>query len=150
MATTNTLAGDVKDAALAAKGKLRIEWADQWTPVLQLIRKRFTKERPLEGVRISACFARDDGDGKPRNYLARRRRRCGRCASCPLSTQDDVVASLVKDCRSPPTRLRAKTRKRIILTSSPPSTTSPEITMDDGADLVTDDLDEAPGVGLPA
>ena len=55
-ATKKKLAGDVKDLNLAAKGKLRIEWANQWMPVLQIIRKRFLKERPLKGVRVSACL----------------------------------------------------------------------------------------------
>jgi adenosylhomocysteinase len=55
-ATKKKLAGDVKDINLAAKGKLRIEWANQWMPVLQIIRKRFVKEQPLKGVRISACL----------------------------------------------------------------------------------------------
>ena len=56
MATAKKQSGDVKDIGLAAKGKLRIEWASQWMPVLRQIRKRFIKERPLEGVRISACL----------------------------------------------------------------------------------------------
>ena len=56
MATTKKVACDVKDLGLAGKGKLRIEWAGQWMPVLRLIRKRFIKERPLEGVRLAACL----------------------------------------------------------------------------------------------
>ena len=56
MATIEKLAGDVKDIGFASKGKTRIEWAEQWMPVVRSIRKRFQKERPLEGVRISACL----------------------------------------------------------------------------------------------
>ena len=56
MATTQPLGGDVKDLALAEKGKRKIEWANQQMPVLQLIRKRFIKEQPLKGVRVSACL----------------------------------------------------------------------------------------------
>ena len=56
MATTHSLGGDVKDLALAEQGKRKIEWANQQMPVLQLIRKRFIKEQPLKGIRISACL----------------------------------------------------------------------------------------------
>src|SRR5216117_1643104 len=97
MATTEKLACDVKDLGAAAKGKVRIEWADQWMPVLQLIRKRFAKERPLEGVRIAACLHVTTETANLAITLRDGGARVVLCASNPLSTQDDVAASLVRD-----------------------------------------------------
>src|SRR5438094_10292154 len=96
MATTEKLACDVKDLGAAAKGKVRIEWADQWMPVLQLIRRRFAKERPLEGVRIAACLHVTTETANLAITLSDGGARVVLCASHPLSTQDDVAASLVK------------------------------------------------------
>ena len=88
---------DIKDINLAAKGKLRIEWAENDMPVLRQIRARFKKEKPLKGISLAACLhvttetanlAITLKEGGAKVYL---------CASNPLSTQDDVAASLVKD-----------------------------------------------------
>jgi len=79
-ATQKQLAGDVKSLSLAPKGKLRIEWANQWMPVLQLIRKRIPEREALKGVRISACLHVTYGDCEPGHHLARWR--CGRGALC--------------------------------------------------------------------
>src|SRR5271167_1697875 len=95
------LSGDVKDMGLAAKGKTRIEWADQWMPVLQIIRKRFKEERPLEGVRISACLHVTTETANLAITLRDGGARVVLCASNPLSTQDDVAASLVHDHHIP-------------------------------------------------
>ena len=92
MATTKKIAGDVRDLALAAKGKTRIEWANQWMPVLQLIRKRFIKERPLEGVRISACLHVTTETANLAIKLRDGGAKVVVCASNPLSTQDDEAA----------------------------------------------------------
>src|SRR5213079_175832 len=82
------IACDVKDLALADMGKRRMEWAFQSMPVLQTIRKQFIKTQPLAGIRISACLLVTLRDGGASAVL---------CASNPLSTQDDVAASLVRD-----------------------------------------------------
>jgi len=92
---------DVKDLSLAEEGKIRIEWADNDMPVLSKIRERFKKEKPLNNLNMSACLhitaetanlARTLKAGGANLYL---------CASNPLSTQDDVAASLVKDYEIP-------------------------------------------------
>ena len=75
--TLQSTAGDVRDMALAEQGKRKIEWANQQMPVLQLIRKRFIKEQPLKGVRLSAVPARDQRNGEPGHHAARWRRRSG-------------------------------------------------------------------------
>src|SRR5271169_43978 len=95
------LAGDVKDMRLAAKGKLRIEWADQWMPVLQSIRKRFKKERPLKGLRVSACLHVTTETANLMITLRDGGADVVLCASNPLSTQDDVASSLVRDYNIP-------------------------------------------------
>src|SRR5690348_1277343 len=99
--TVPALNHDVKDIGLAPKGKLRIEWANQWMPVLQLIRKRFTNERPLEGVRISACLHVTTETANLAITLRDGGAQVALCASNPLSTQDDVAASLVEDYKIP-------------------------------------------------
>src|ERR1019366_6975152 len=131
------LAGDVKDFNLAPKGKLRIEWANQWMPVLQIIRKRFLKERPLKGIRISGCLhvttetanlaitLRDGGAG------------VGLCPFNPLSTQDDVAASLVKDYGIPTYAIKGEDKDTYYSHLVSALDHKPQITMDDGADLVT-------------
>jgi adenosylhomocysteinase len=137
MPTAKKILGDVKDLSLAAKGKARIEWANQWMPVLQLIRKRFIKERPLEGIRISACLhvttetanlAVTLRDGGAEVFL---------CASNPLSTQDDVAASLVKDYQIPTFAIKGEDKNTYYEHISAALDHMPQITMDDGADLVT-------------
>ena len=86
---------DVKDIKLADKGKLRIEWANQSMPVLNLIRKRFMKERPLKGVRLAACLHVTTETASLMQTLKAGGAEVVICASNPLSTQDDVAASLV-------------------------------------------------------
>src|SRR5665648_323037 len=104
----------IRDIDLAEKGKDRIEWAEKQMPVLSIIRKRFSKEKPLKGIKISACLhvttetanlARTLKEGGAEVYL---------CASNPLSTQDDVAASLVKDLEFPYLPLKERTRTLII------------------------------------
>src|SRR5512143_2115065 len=97
MATAKKQSGDVKDIGLAPKGKLRIEWANQWMPVLRLIRKRFIKEKPLEGVRISACLHVTTETANLAITLRDGGANVVVCASNPLSTQDDVASSLAAD-----------------------------------------------------
>jgi adenosylhomocysteinase len=137
MASTKKLAGDVKDANLAAKGKLRIEWANQWMPVLQLIRKRFIKERPLEGVRISACLHVTTETANLAIALRDGGADVVVCASNPLSTQDDVAASLVKDYKIPTYAIKGEDKATYYSHIVSALDHKPQITMDDGADLVT-------------
>jgi adenosylhomocysteinase len=137
MAVSKKLAGDVKSLALAAKGKLRIEWADQWMPVLQLIRKRFQKEKPLKGVRISACLHVTTETANLAITLRDGGANVVLCASNPLSTQDDVAASLVKDYGIPTYAIKGENKKTYYSHLVSALDHKPQITMDDGADLVT-------------
>ena len=96
--TTATLpAHDVKDLSLAGKGRLRMEWADRSMPVLSQIRERFGKERPLEGIRLSACLHVTTETGNLARTLQAGGADVVLCASNPLSTQDDVAAALVAE-----------------------------------------------------
>jgi adenosylhomocysteinase len=136
-ATKKKLAGDVKDINLAAKGKLRIEWANQWMPVLQIIRKRFVKERPLDGVRISACLHVTTETANLAITLRDGGADVVVCASNPLSTQDDVAASLVKDYGIPTYAIKGEDKDTYYSHIVSALDHKPQITMDDGADLVT-------------
>ncbi|MGD0709371.1 MAG: adenosylhomocysteinase [Anaerolineaceae bacterium] len=137
MASTKKLAGDVKDSNLAAKGKLRIEWANQWMPVLQLIRKRFIKERPLEGMRISACLHVTSETANLAIALRDGGADVVLCASNPLSTQDDVAASLVKDYKIPTYAIKGEDNQTYYKHINAALDHKPQMTMDDGADLVS-------------
>ncbi|HTS69771.1 MAG TPA: adenosylhomocysteinase [Terriglobia bacterium] len=150
MASTKKQAGDVKDLTLAAKGKLRIEWANQWMPVLQLIRKRFIKERPFEGVRISACLHVTTETANLAITLRDGGADVVLCASNPLSTQDDVASSLVKDYKIPTYAIKGEDKATYYSHIVSALDHKPQITMDDGADLVTMILtkrqEQVPGV----
>src|SRR5579872_770939 len=137
MAVSKKSAGDVKSLALAPKGKLRIEWANQWMPVLQLIRKRFQKERPLKGVRISACLHVTTETANLAITLRDGGADVVLCASNPLSTQDDVAASLVKDYGIPTYAIKGEGKNTYYSHIVAALDHKPQITMDDGADLVT-------------
>ena len=101
METVTKLNGDVKDIALAEAGKRKIEWANQHMPVLQLIRKRFIKEQPLKGIRVSACLHVTSETANLVITLRDGGADVVLCASNPLSTQDEVAASLVKRLQHP-------------------------------------------------
>jgi len=137
MATTEKLPCDVKDLGAAAKGKARIEWANQWMPVLQLIRRRFIKERPLEGVRISACLHVTSETANLAITLRDGGAHLVLCASNPLSTQDDVAASLVRDYHVPTFAVKGEDHDTYYSHIKSALDHAPQITMDDGADLVT-------------
>ena len=103
---------DIKSVDLAAEGKQRIDWAERFMPVLSLIRERFAKERPLDGVRISACLHVTTETANLMQALKAGGAEIALCASNPLSTQDDVAASLVSRMKaSLSLQLRAKTMK---------------------------------------
>ncbi len=137
MATAKKLPCDVKDLKLAAKGKTRIEWANQWMPVLQLIRKRFAKEQPLKGVRISACLHVTTETANLVITLRDGGAEVVVCASNPLSTQDDVAASLTQDFHIPTFAIKGEDKDTYYSHIVAALDHKPQITMDDGADLVT-------------
>ncbi|HUK29480.1 MAG TPA: adenosylhomocysteinase [Candidatus Acidoferrum sp.] len=137
MTTTQKVAGDVKDMALADAGKRKIEWANQQMPVLQLIRKRFIKEQPLKGVRISACLHVTSETANLGITLRDGGAEVVLCASNPLSTQDEVAASLVRDYGIPTYAIKGEDNATYYAHISAALEHKPQITMDDGADLVT-------------
>ena len=137
MATKAKIACDVKDVGLAAKGKLRIEWASQWMPVLKLIRKRFIRERPLAGLRISACLHITTETANLAVTLRDGGANVVLCASNPLSTQDDAAASLVADYGIPVFAIKGEDTNTYYSHIVSALEHRPQVTMDDGADLVT-------------
>jgi adenosylhomocysteinase len=150
MATETTTAGDVKDLALAETGKKRIEWAFQWMPVLQSIRKEFIKKQPLKGIRIAACLHVTTETANLAIALRDGGADLVLCASNPLSTQDDVAASLVKDYGIPTYAIKGEDNPTYYSHIQAVLDHKPQVTMDDGADLVhqlhTDRKDVAQGV----
>jgi adenosylhomocysteinase len=148
--TAQGFAGDVKDLNLAEKGKRKIEWANQQMPVLQLIRKRFIKEQPLKGVRLAACLHVTSETANLAITLRDGGADVVLCASNPLSTQDEVAASLVKDYSIPTYAIKGEDNATYYAHLNAALDSKPQITMDDGADLVTSLLtkrtDLIPGV----
>jgi adenosylhomocysteinase len=127
---------DVKDLELAKKGKLRIEWAERFMPVLGKIKERFKKEKPLRGVRISACLHVTSETGNLMEALKLGGADVRLTASNPLSTQDDVAAALVKNYGIPVFAIKGEDNKTYYRHINQALDNSPHITMDDGADLV--------------
>jgi len=128
---------DVKDIKLADKGRLRIEWANQSMPVLNIIRKRFEKEKPLKGVRLAACLHVTTETASLMQTLKAGGAEVVICASNPLSTQDDVAASLVKHERIPTFAIKGEDPKTYYKHIMATLDVKPQMTMDDGADLVS-------------
>jgi len=127
---------DIKDSSLAQEGKLRIDWAGKEMPVVKLIKERFGREKPLAGVRISACLHATTETANLALALKEGGAEVVLCASNPLSTQDDVTAALV-DYGIPVNAIKGEdneTYYRHIITALEHK---PQITMDDGADLVS-------------
>ncbi|HXZ20742.1 MAG TPA: adenosylhomocysteinase [Candidatus Acidoferrales bacterium] len=137
MSTTERLTGDVKDLALAERGKRKIEWANQQMPVLQLIRKRFIKEQPLKGLRLSACLHVTSETANLAITLRDGGADVVVCGSNPLSTQDEVAASLVKDYGIPTYAIKGEDNATYYSHIAAALEHKPQMTMDDGADLVT-------------
>ncbi len=127
----------VRDTALADKGKLRIEWASQSMPVLTTITERFAKERPLRGVRIGACLHVTTETACLLRALKAGGAEAAVCASNPLSTQDDVAASLVQHYEIPAFAIKGEDREAYYSHIHSTLDIKPMITMDDGADLVS-------------
>jgi adenosylhomocysteinase len=132
----------VKDLGLADKGKDRIEWAQQSMPVLQLIRERFSREKPLKGIRISACLHVTTETANLAITLKDGGADVSVCASNPLSTQDDVASALVKEHQIPAFAIKGEDNKTYYSHILAALDSRPQVTMDDGADLVTTILTE--------
>jgi adenosylhomocysteinase len=135
--TASKVSGDVKDIALAGVGKRRIEWANQHMPVLQIIRKQFIKDQPLKGIRMSACLHVTSETANLAITLRDGGADVVLCASNPLSTQDDVAASLVKDYGIPTFAIKGEDNATYYAHISAALDHLPQVTLDDGADLVT-------------
>jgi len=128
---------DVKDINLAADGALRIEWANQSMPVLNRIRQRFEKEKPLQGIRIAACLHVTTETASLMQTLKAGGAEVFLCASNPLSTQDDAAASLVKNDGIPVFAIKGEDSKTYYKHIRSVLESKPQYTMDDGADLVS-------------
>ena len=135
---------DIKDVSLAPQGKKRIDWAEREMPVLRLIRERFSSEQPLQGVRLIACahittetanLARALQAGGAESLLI---------ASNPLSTQDDVAASLVVDCGIPVFAMKGETTDTYRRHVQTALEFAPDIIIDDGSDVVATLIKEKP------
>ncbi|MBI1748797.1 MAG: adenosylhomocysteinase [Acidobacteria bacterium] len=133
---------DVKDLGLAEKGKSRLEWARQSMPVLRLIHERFEKEKPLKGTRVGACLHVTTETGNLMLALKAGGADIRLCASNPLSTQDDLAAALVKYYDIPVFAIKGEDNQTYYRHLISALEHKPQITMDDGADLVTTVLKE--------
>lgn len=128
---------DVKDLKLAKEGALRIAWANQSMPVLNRIRDRFSKDKPLKGIRIAACLHVTTETASLMQTLKTGGAGVSLCASNPLSTQDDVAASLVKNDKIPVFAIKGEDNKTYYRHINAVLDSKPHYTMDDGADLVS-------------
>ena len=128
---------DIKDINLAKAGKQRIEWAGNDMPVLKLVMERFKKEKPLKGLKMSACLHITSETANLAKTLQAGGADVVLCASNPLSTQDDVSASLVKDFKIPTFAIKGEDNKTYYKHINSALDHNPDITMDDGADLVS-------------
>ncbi len=132
-----TVEHDVKQLDLATGGRFRIEWAEQEMPVLRAIRERFAKEKPLAGLRISACLHVTTETANLMHTLQLGGAEIVLCASNPLSTQDDVAASLVANYEIPVYAIKGEDNSTYYDHIKAALDFKPHITMDDGADLVS-------------
>ena len=128
---------DIKDAKLANRGALRIEWARNNMPVLRLLAGRFKKERPLKGFKVAACLHVTTETGVLMEVLKLGGASLALCASNPLSTQDDVATSLVRHLKISVFAIKGEDTKTYYKHIKSVLATKPDITMDDGADLVS-------------
>jgi adenosylhomocysteinase len=127
---------DVKDLSLAPKGKLRIEWAEMEMPVLRQIRERFEKEKPLQGINLAACLHVTTETANLAITLKAGGANVYLCASNPLSTQDDVAASLVSDFGIATFAIKGEDNETYYKHIHAALDSQPRMTMDDGADTV--------------
>lgn len=127
----------IKNPKLAKQGKLRIEWAAIDMPVLAQIQKRFSQTKPLQNIRLAACLHITTETANLLLTLKAGGAKLVACASNPLSTQDDVAASLVQDYQIPTFSIKGEDNKTYYQHIKAALDTKPQITMDDGADLVS-------------
>jgi adenosylhomocysteinase len=142
MTTADTTAGptaahDVTDPGLADEGVRRIEWAEREMPVLRLIRERFERDRPLDGLRVGACLHVTTETANLMRTLKAGGAKVTLAASNPLSTQDDVAAALVAEYGIPTHARRGEDRDTYYRHLQSVADTHPQLTMDDGCDLVS-------------
>ncbi|MDR1396642.1 MAG: adenosylhomocysteinase [Desulfarculales bacterium] len=128
---------DIKDKTLAEKGRLRIEWAAQSMPVLAQIKARFAKEKPLKGTTLAACLHVTTETASLVTTLKAGGANVVLCASNPLSTQDDVAASLAVNENIPVFAIKGENGKTYYQHLNAALDAKPDLTMDDGADLVS-------------
>ncbi|NLT73339.1 MAG: adenosylhomocysteinase [Chloroflexi bacterium] len=128
---------DVKDLGLSTEGINRITWAEREMPVLRLIRERFERERPLAGIRVSACLHVTTETANLMRTLQAGGAECVLCASNPLSTQDDVAAALVAHYEMPVYAIKGEDNASYYRHIAACIDHRPQITMDDGADVVS-------------
>ena len=128
---------EIKDINLAKKGKERIEWAEKQMSVLSLIKKRFNQEKPLRGIKIAACLHITTETANLAITLKEGGAEVFLCASNPLSTQDDVAASLVNNFKIPVFAIKGEDKYTYYRHIEEVLNYEPNITMDDGADLVS-------------
>ncbi len=128
---------DIRDISLAEKGKRRTEWAFQFMPVLQTIRKQFISTQPLAGIRVAACLHVTTETANLMIALRDGGASVVVCASNPLSTQDDVSATLVRDYGIPVFAIKGENNEVYYSHIQAALDHKPHVTMDDGADVVT-------------
>ena len=131
------MTSDVKDLNLAAAGRLRIEWAGRFMPVLESIKKTLAREKPLRGIKISACLHVTSETGNLMEALKLGGAEVALAASNPLSTQDDAAAAIVKHFGVPVYAIKGEDHKTYYRHLNLALAHGPLITMDDGADLVS-------------
>ncbi|MBI3182337.1 MAG: adenosylhomocysteinase [Myxococcales bacterium] len=128
---------EVKDLSLAEKGRGRIEWAGRSMPVLKQVHERFAKERPLSGLRLAACLHVTSETANLAMALKAGGAEVSVCASNPLSTQDDVAAAMVVDHGIPVFAIKGEDHKTYYGHIASALENKPNLTMDDGADVVS-------------
>ena len=134
---TDQAKGDVKDLGLARDGVNRIEWAGREMPVVNLIRERFAREKPLAGLRLAACLHVTTETANLALALRDGGAEVNLCASNPLSTQDDVAAALVGEYGIPTFAIKGEDDRTYYSHLTAALDSRPNVTLDDGADLVT-------------
>src|SRR5258705_9125798 len=128
---------DVKNIGLAAEGRLKIEWAEQSMPVLRQVRERFAREQPLKGLRLGACLHVTTETAVLMLTLKAGGAQVALCASNPLSTQDDTAAALVREYEIPVYAHKGEDNQTYYRHLHAVLGTRPQVTMDDGADLIS-------------
>ena len=134
----STVRCNIKDLSLAGKGASRIAWALNEMPLLRQLMERFTRERPLNGIRISGCLHITTETANLARVLVSGGADLVLCASNPLSTQDDVAAALVDHFRIPVFAIKGEDNQLYYQHITTALDHEPQLTLDDGADLVSE------------